>query len=76
MREINEEFNNLESILTERISDLHDVKMGQAERHAFILYRDRLWEIKKMVSDKIRDLDGKIDCLSSQLEEFNTSKDA
>lgn len=37
----------LDKLLTDRISDLHDVKGGMQSRHTFILYRQYVWSIKK-----------------------------
>lgn len=74
MREIINEFSNLENLLTDRISDLHDVKMGQVERHAFILYRNMLWEIKKLVADEFKKLKCNTDILSSELESLKSTK--
>ena len=45
-----EKIKELDSLLTDRISDLHNVKMGMESRHTFILYRDRLWEIRDIVA--------------------------
>ena len=46
-----EELEELEMLLTERISELYQVKGAQCERHSFILYRKKLrrilWEYFK-----------------------------
>jgi len=34
----------LEDRLTERISDLHEVKLGVEARHSFMFYRDYVWQ--------------------------------
>ena len=31
----------------DRVSDLYQVKGGAAERHAFIFYRSRIWELQE-----------------------------
>lgn len=36
---------DLEELFDDRIIELNDVKGMQADRHAFILYRNKLWEI-------------------------------
>ncbi len=40
-----EELEELEMLLTERISELYQVKGAQCERHSFILYREKLRKI-------------------------------
>ncbi len=40
-----EELEELEMLLTERISELYQVKGAQCERHSFILYRKKLREV-------------------------------
>ena len=40
-----EELEELEELLTERISELYQVKGAQCARHAFILYREKLRKI-------------------------------
>ena len=46
-----EELEELEELLTERISELYQVKGAQCARHSFILYRKKLrkvlWEYFK-----------------------------
>jgi len=36
----------LEELLTERISDLHEIKGMMQARHAYVFYRKLLWEIR------------------------------
>jgi len=43
---IHEGIHELDKLLTERISDMHDVKGYMQARHAYVLYRARLWEIR------------------------------
>ena len=37
---------DLSLFFDERISELHEVKGGMKDRHAFILYRSILWQIR------------------------------
>lgn len=54
-----EDFNTmvkeLSNRLTERISELHEVKGGQAERHAFSYYRSLLYDIQRCINDGLID---------------------
>jgi len=56
--EIIEEIDGLEKLLSDRISELHNLcgKINgttlQAERHAFILYRNTLWDIRNKIIKK------------------------
>jgi len=43
----------LENLLTQRISDLHEVKGGMQARHAYILYRKLLWEAKYLITENM-----------------------
>lgn len=43
---IGEEIRELDKLLTDRISDMHDVKGYMQARHAYVLYRERLWKIR------------------------------
>lgn len=52
-RELLETIEELENLLTDRISDLHDVKMGMQARHAYMYYRRLVWEIKRLTHDII-----------------------
>lgn len=36
----------LESLIQEKISELHNVKGAQTERHAYIYYRALVWQLK------------------------------
>tara|TARA_R110002020_G_scaffold420364_1_gene629522 strand:- start:1100 stop:1312 length:213 start_codon:yes stop_codon:yes gene_type:complete len=47
---------DLEKLLTDRISDLHDVKGGMQSRHAYILYRKLLWEAKYLMRDNLKEI--------------------
>jgi len=39
----------LENLLDERISDLHEVKGGMQSRHAYIFYREKLKEAREII---------------------------
>ena len=47
---------DLEKLLTERISDLHEVRGGIQARHAYILYRQLLWEAKDLMRDNLKEI--------------------
>lgn len=51
--------NHLEDLLTDRISDLHEVKGGMQARHAYILYKKLLWEAKYLIKDNLEEIKGK-----------------
>lgn len=46
----------LEKLLTDRISDLQEVKGGMQARHAYILYRKLLWEAKYLMRDNLKEI--------------------
>ena len=46
----------LEKLLTDRISDLNDVKGGMQARHAYILYRKLLGEAKYLMRDNLKEI--------------------
>jgi len=54
LTEVYEEIKNLEKLLDERIVDLHHVVGGKIERHAFILYRERLWNIRRLLKEQAK----------------------
>jgi len=56
MKDFFEVVDDLEELLTERISDLHDVKGGMQARHAYILYRKLLWEAKYLMRDNLKEI--------------------
>jgi hypothetical protein len=60
LQEIDIEFKVLTDLLTERISELHEVKGGMQARHAFILYRNILMELQGMVYKHINEIEGDI----------------
>jgi hypothetical protein len=47
--ELLEKINEFDSLLTERISDLHEIKGMMQARHAYIFYRKLLWEIRDII---------------------------
>ena len=65
--------NELEKLLTDRISDLHEVKGGMQSRHAYILYRKLLWEAKSLMRDNLKEIKSKWiglkDCLRKKPRE-------
>lgn len=42
---------NLDGLLTERIEELHEVQGMQQARHAYIYYRDLLWDIEEKIKE-------------------------
>lgn len=48
--------NDLEKLLTDRISDLYEVKGGMQARHAYILYRKLLREAKYLIKDNLKEI--------------------
>ena len=47
---------DLEKLLTERISDLHNVKGGMQARHAYCYYRSLLWDAKYLMRDNLKEI--------------------
>lgn len=43
--------NNLDGLLTERIEELHKVQGMQQARHAYIYYRNLLWDIEEKIKE-------------------------
>ena len=43
---------DLDNLFGDRIAEMHEVKGGQCERHAFCYYRSKVWDIR----DKARKL--------------------
>jgi len=56
LNEVLEEIKSLEKLLDERIVDLHQLVGAKHERHAFILYRDRLWNIRRLLREQAKRL--------------------
>lgn len=46
----------LDNLLTDRISDLHEVKGGMQARHAYILYRKLLWEARVLMRENLKEI--------------------
>jgi len=51
-----EVIDDLEHLLTERISDLHEVKGGMQSRHAYIFYRRKLWDVRNILKDNLKEI--------------------
>lgn len=47
---------DLEKLLTERISDLHEVRGGMQSRHAYCYYRKLLWDAKYLMRDNLKEI--------------------
>lgn len=45
------EIKELADLLTDRISDLHEVKGGMQARHCYIFYRERLYAIRNIIEN-------------------------
>ena len=54
-----ERIDSLERLLTERISDLHEIKGCMGERHSYMYYRKLLWEIKYELSQSLTEIKSK-----------------
>lgn len=53
---IEDKFKELEDLLTDRISDFHEVKGMMQARHAYIYYRSLLVDIKRSFYESIEEL--------------------
>jgi predicted nucleotide-binding protein (sugar kinase/HSP70/actin superfamily) len=51
--EVFELIDDLEKMLTERISELHEVKGMMQQRHVFCYYRKLLWSAKYILRDNL-----------------------
>jgi hypothetical protein len=49
-----DELNEVERLLDERISDLHEVKGGMQARHAYVLYRNKLLYARCDLRDSLK----------------------
>jgi hypothetical protein len=56
MSEVLADINELEKLLTERISDMYEVPGMMQARHAYIFYRDRLWGIRDSLKFNIKEV--------------------
>ena len=50
------DINELDKLLTERISDLHEIKGMMQARHAYIFYRERLWGIRDFLKTNFKEV--------------------
>lgn len=50
---------SLDKLLTERISDLHEVRGGMQSRHAYCYYRSLVWEAKYLMRDSLKEIKAK-----------------
>jgi hypothetical protein len=51
--------NNLDRLLTERISDLHDVKGMMQARHAYIFYRHQVNNVGTLIKESLKNVKDK-----------------
>ena len=49
LKKIVESMDELESLLTDRISDLYEVKGGMQARHCYIYYRELVWKLNDII---------------------------
>lgn len=47
-----EELDELEKLLTERISDMYEIKGMMQARHAYILYRQKVWNVRDILKKR------------------------
>lgn len=50
--EVLEKIKDLDDLLTDRISDFHEVKGAMQARHVYMYYRKLLWEIRDIIESK------------------------
>jgi len=53
VKEVMDELDSLAEYFDARISDLHNIKGGAAERHAFVYYRKIIWEQTYKLRDEV-----------------------
>ena len=51
-----EDIDDFDKLLTERISDLHEIKGMMQARHAYIFYRKLLWEIRDKITSSSKEI--------------------
>ena len=51
-----EDIKELEDLLTDRISDFHEIKGMMQARYAYIFYRKLLWDIKYKLNESLKDV--------------------
>ena len=56
LNRILEDINDFDKLLTERISDLHEIKGMMQARHAYIFYRKLLWEIRDKITSSSKEI--------------------
>lgn len=56
LKEVIELMNNLEDLLTEQISDLHEIKGMMQTRHTYIYYRSLLMQAENKLKNSISTL--------------------
>jgi ACT domain-containing protein len=56
LNEVNEDIKSLDTLLTERISKLHEVKGMQQCRHAYIYYRSLLYKVRDTLDNNIHEM--------------------
>ena len=54
--ELFDAMNELSKLLTERISDMHEIKGMMQARHAYIFYRRMLLDIKYSMADSLKEV--------------------
>jgi hypothetical protein len=54
--EIMEQITEFDKLLTERISDLHEVPGMMQARHAYIFYREHLWKIRDLLRFNLKEI--------------------
>jgi hypothetical protein len=42
---------DLSELFDDRVSELHKVQGMQAERHAFVYYREKIWNIRRILQN-------------------------
>jgi len=56
VKEFFDVLDDIEKLLTDRISDLHEIKGGVQSRHAYIFYRRLICEAKYLMSDNLKEI--------------------
>ena len=54
--DIQENLDFLSKLFDDKIEELHKVKGGQTERHAYMLYRQYVWNIRDTINDNLVDI--------------------
>ena len=53
IEDLKELTDSLEKLFDSKIVELNNVQLGQTERHAFMYYREKLWQIKDAIQELI-----------------------